>query len=104
LSNVEGRFETLSTQAVTIRREYRLKIINAELRHPIGVDGDVRAPANSKLAREFENWTKASVGMTSNLVPFRSSRQAPERLLHEICSSEICSSNDLLKSVENLGP
>jgi hypothetical protein len=33
------------------------KIINAELRNPIGVDGGVRAPVNSKLGREFENWT-----------------------------------------------
>ena len=35
------------------------KIVNAELHHPIGVDGGVRAPINSKLGRELENWTTA---------------------------------------------
>src|ERR1700752_825883 len=44
----------------------RLKIINAELHDAIGVDGGVRAPVNSKLGREFENWTKTSVGMKPN--------------------------------------
>jgi hypothetical protein len=73
--------------------------MNAELRHTIGVDGGVRAPVNSKLGREFENWRKTSVGMMSNLVPFRSSRQATgaplarnlfERNLFEQRSAEIC--------------
>jgi hypothetical protein len=37
--------------------------MNAELRHPIGVDGGVRAPVNAKLGREFENWTTDSPGV-----------------------------------------
>ena len=44
---------------MTIRREYPTQIINAELRHPVGVEGGVRAPVNSKLGREFENRTAA---------------------------------------------